>query len=146
MLLGGLVLFLSKDIGNKLFLSKIFSKARRKIMNLESFIDIPKWGNPSEIERRKRIRLAVAAYAYEFDSDSIMSDGDFDKLCLEINPHMSTVENHHNEDTIKRYKVLDAFWNEEFQPDTGQWIHKHPELELVKSTYFKHFARKKRKK
>jgi hypothetical protein len=112
-------------------------------MNLESFIDIPKWGNTVEVERRKRIKLAIAAYAYELESDSIMSDGDFDKLCLEIHPHMSTVEDHHDEKTIKRYKKLDKFWSKEFQPDTGQWIHKHPERELVKHIYHKHYKSKK---
>lgn len=107
-------------------------------------MDIPKWGNPVEVERRKRIRLAVAAYAYEFESDSIMSDGDFDKLCLEINPSMPTIENHHDEKTVKRYKKLDNFWSAEFQPDTGQWIHKHPERELVKWAYLKHYKKKKK--
>lgn len=111
--------------------------------SLEDFMDEPVWGKPVEVERRKRIKLAVAAYAYEFESDSIMSDGDFDKLCLEINPSMPTVENDHCVDTIKRYKKLDKFWSKEFQPDTGQWIHKHPELQLVKHIYHKHYKSKK---
>ena len=107
---------------------------------------MPVWGKPVEVERRNRIKLAVAAYAYEKESDSIMSDGDFDKLCLEINPNMPTVENNHCPTLIERYKKLDEFWANEFQPDTGQWIHKHPELELVKSTYFKHYKKKRKRK
>lgn len=110
-------------------------------MSLENFMDIPKWGNPIEVERKKRIKLAIAAYAYEFEADSIMSDGDFDKLCLEINPSISTVDEHNE----KRYEKLDTFWRTEFQPDTGQWIHKHPELDLVKQTYLKFYKKKKKK-
>lgn len=81
---------------------------------------------PSEIERRHRIRLSVAAYAYEFDNTSIMSDADFDQLALQIDPQVST-----------GHAVMDQFFRTQFQPDTGQWIHKHPELERVKQLYLR---------
>lgn len=98
---------------------------------------------PIEIERYNRIRLSIAAYAYEFKNESIMSDGEFDKLCLQINPNKSTIEDSHDEKQIQRYDILDKFFKEEFSPDTGQWIHKHPELEIVAWCYKKHYKRKK---
>jgi hypothetical protein len=94
---------------------------------------------PRADERRNRIRLSVAAYAYEFDSNSIMSDGDFDELAMKINPELSTVEDYYMAEGRKRTEALDKFFREEFQPDTGQWIHKHPELEKIKAIYEKHY-------
>jgi hypothetical protein len=91
--------------------------------------------SPIEIERRNRIRLSVAAYAYEFQSDSIMSDGDFDALALSINKDVST----DNEE-------MDRFFREEFEPDTGQWIHAHPNLQGIERLYIRYFKiRRKRK-
>jgi hypothetical protein len=40
--------------------------------------------NNSEI--RNRIRVAAAAYAYEVENDPILTDAEFDALCLSINP------------------------------------------------------------
>lgn len=91
------------------------------------------WGNPVEIERRNRIRLSLAAYAYEFHSDSIMSDGDFDKLALTIDKSVSTDN-----------ATMDAFFKKEFEPDTGQWIHKHPDLVGIERIYNKIKKVKKR--
>jgi biotin synthase-related radical SAM superfamily protein len=84
------------------------------------------WGTPEETERRNRIKLSVAAYAYEFDNTSIMSDAEFDEFARLIDPQMST-----------NNQVLDQFFRTEFQPDTGQWIHKHPELDKVKQLYLR---------
>jgi len=115
-------------------------------MSVDSFMEStepPSWGSPIEIERRNRIRLTIAAYAYEFESTSIMSDGDYDKLSLQINPSLSTIENSiRDEEQIKRYKSLDRFFQKEFSPDTGQWIHKHPELDRVAWYYNKHYKGK----
>ena len=83
-----------------------------------------KWGTPVEVERRNRIRLTVAAYAYEMMDDLLMSDGEFDSLALKINPEMST-----------EHPVLDEFFRTEFAPHTGQWIHRHPELDKVDNLY-----------
>lgn len=79
-------------------------------------------------EIRNRIKLSVAAYAYEMDSNSIMSDGDFDSLCLKINV-----------DTDTGNTLLDTFFRDEFNPSTGQWIHKHPELEGIRNIYEKYY-------
>ena len=83
---------------------------------------------PIETERRHRIRLSVAAYAYEFDNTSIMSDADFDELAKQIDPRVTT-----------GHAILDQFFRTEFQPDTGQWIHKHPELDRVRQLYLKFY-------
>lgn len=75
-------------------------------------------------EARNRIRLSVAAYAYEVLSTSIISDSDFDALCLRINPEIPTGN-----------EKMDKFFREEFDPSTGVWIWKHPELHLIHNIY-----------
>lgn len=78
-----------------------------------------------ELERRNRIRLSVFAYAYEFESDPLISDGDYDRLSYKIDKTRSTGN-----------ETMDKFFRDEFEPDTGQWIHKHPELDRLKALYF----------
>jgi hypothetical protein len=103
-----------------------------------SIFDFTEERNEVEVERKNRIRLTLAAYAYEFESESIMSDGDFDALAKEIRPDIGTIEAYHTDPTqIARYTALDAFFRKEFSADTGQWIHVHPELDLVALTYKK---------
>ena len=80
--------------------------------------------NAIERQRWLRIRLSVAAYAYEFESTSIMPDGEFDKLSLEVDPKITTGN-----------RKLDAFFRREFHPDTGQWVHKHPEKHKLKHIF-----------
>ena len=79
-------------------------------------------------EIRNRIKLSVAAYAYEMEDDSIMSDADFDNLCREIKVNESTGN-----------EKMDNFFKTEFNPSTGQWIHKHPELDKIKTIYNKYY-------
>ncbi len=81
-------------------------------------------------EIRNRIILSVAAYAYEYMDDPIMSDTDFDKLALKINPNEKTGNNE-----------LDNFFKEHFMPDTGMWIHKHPEKEKLKYIYKEYYKK-----
>jgi hypothetical protein len=78
-----------------------------------------------EVERRNRIRLSLFAYAYEFESDSLISDGDYDRLSYKIDKSRNTGN-----------EKLDKFFREEFEPHTGQWIRKHPELDKLKAMYF----------
>ena len=73
----------------------------------------------AEIEKRNRIRLSLAAYAYEFHDDPIMSDAEFDDLAKRVRPEVRT-------GVSAMDKIHDEFFEEEFSPDTGQWIHKHP--------------------
>lgn len=77
------------------------------------------------LERKNRIRLSLAAYTYEFHDDSIISDAEFDELSKKIQPKMLTGNS-----------KLDKFFAEEFSPDTGQWIHKHPETEKLEAIYY----------
>jgi hypothetical protein len=78
-----------------------------------------------EIERRNRIRLSLFAYAYEYEDDPLISDAEYDKLSYLIQKDMATGN-----------KTLDRFFNRQFAPHTGQWIHKHPELDKLKALYF----------
>ena len=82
------------------------------------------WGSEVEQERRLRIQLAVYAYAYEYESESLISDEMFDALSNKVNPKLKTGR-----------KKLDKFFAETFDPRTGIWIRKHPELNKVKIIY-----------
>ena len=96
-------------------------------MSLEEFFvdDGPvKWGSKVEKEVRRRIKLSVAAYAYEFKDAQIISDAEFDKMCLEVDVKVDTGN-----------KVMDSFFKKHFDPSTGQWIHKHPELAKIAQLY-----------
>ena len=75
-------------------------------------------------EIRNRIRLSLASYAYEFHDDSLMTDAEFDKLSREINPNEKTGN-----------ELIDRFFREEFVPDSGMWIRRHPELDKLKLIY-----------
>ena len=99
-------------------------------MSLEQFFEKEEWGSPVEKERRLRIKLSVAAYAYEYKNESIMSDAEFDKLCLQIN---KTVDTGH--------KVCDNYFKQHFDPSTGQWIRKHPELDKIAKLYERYYKK-----
>jgi len=73
-------------------------------------------------EIKNRIKVCVAAYAYEVLNESIISDAEFDALCREIDPQVTTGN-----------ILLDKFFKTEFDPSTGSWIHKHPQLDKIKS-------------
>jgi len=79
-------------------------------------------------ETRNRIKLSVAAYAYEFKDNPIMSDADFDELASKIDTSVSTTN-----------PRLDYFFAKNFQPDTGMWIHKHPELGKIEYLYERYY-------
>ena len=89
------------------------------------------WGTKKEKEIRRRIMLSVAAYAYEIKSETIMSDAEFDKQCSLIDI---------NEKTGNR--KLDSFFKKHFDPSTGQWIHKHPELRKIQWIYETFYIKK----
>lgn len=95
-------------------------------MSLEAFFDepTPVWGNPVEREVRRRIKLSIAAYAYEYLDESIMSDAEFDKMCLEVNLKVDTGN-----------KKMDNYFKKNFDASTGQWIRKHPEIKKIASLY-----------
>lgn len=75
-------------------------------------------------ETRNRIRVSVAAYAYEVADDPIMTDAEFDSLCNKIDPNVTTGR-----------ADEDFFFLLDFEPHTGSWIHKHPDLPGIKRLY-----------
>lgn len=83
---------------------------------------------PVERQRWLRIRLAIAAYAYELRADSIMTDAEFDSLSLEVDTSVKTGR-----------RKLDNFFAKHFSPDTGGWVHHHPELRKVAALYDTHW-------
>lgn len=93
-----------------------------------------KWGSPVEVERRNRIRLSVACYAYEFGFEQVMTDAEWDALAKQINPNMNTGN-----------RLMDRFFRDEFKDYTGQWIHAHPELDLIAYLYQQYYAGKEKK-
>ena len=101
-------------------------------MSLEAFFDepTPVWGNPVEHEVRRRIKLSIAAYAYEYLDESIMSDAEFDKMCLEVDLKIDTGN-----------KKMDNFFKKHFDPSTGQWIRKHPEIKKIADRYARYYKK-----
>jgi hypothetical protein len=102
-------------------------------MSLEAFFETEPtrvWGNPVELEVWRRIRLSVAAYAYEYLDESIMSDAEFDKMCLEVDLKIDTGN-----------KKMDNFFKKHFDPSTGQWIRKHPELKKIADRYARYYKK-----
>ena len=79
-------------------------------------------------EIRNRIRLSVAALAYELHDDPVMSDSEFDKLAYTIRPHEKTGR-----------ATLDRFFRTHFEPDSGVWVRRHPEIGKLNRLYFAHY-------
>jgi hypothetical protein len=78
----------------------------------------------TELERRNRIRVSLFAYAYEIMDDPLIEDGEYDALSRRIDPKSQT-----------GHAIMDRFFSEQFQPDTGMWIHQHPEWSGIASIY-----------
>lgn len=86
------------------------------------------WGTPQEVERRRRIMVSVWAYAYELASPpvSLVPDHIFDAEC-----YMLAAGLHIDTDRLD----LDYWFRGSFDPSTGMWIHKHPELDKIERLY-----------
>lgn len=82
------------------------------------------WGSRTETEVKRRINLSVWAYAYEFMNQSIVSDAIFDVESYQVDLNIETAR-----------LDLDYWFRAFFQPCTGMWIHKHPELDKIKTLY-----------
>lgn len=78
----------------------------------------------TEKEVWRRTKIAVWAYAYEIENKSLVSDERFDAECRLVDLSVSTTR-----------PDMDEWWRREFQPDTGMWIHNHPELGKIKMIY-----------
>ena len=68
-------------------------------------------------EKQKRMKAALAACTYEMYNHSIMSDSEFDQLCMSIDTSVGTDR-----------PDLDEWFRKEFDPCTGSWVHCHPDL------------------
>lgn len=77
-----------------------------------------------EVEKRHRINVALWAYSYEIMDDPIVSDVVFDQVCLLINPKIETGNTE-----------MDSFFRKEFDPSTGMWIYKHPQITGILKIY-----------
>ena len=75
-------------------------------------------------EIKNRILVSVAAYAYEYLNSPIMSDAEYDALSQRIDVKSKTGN-----------EMMDNFFEQHFIPDTGLWIHKHPEKNKLKYLY-----------
>lgn len=74
------------------------------------------------MERRRRIKITVAAFAYEILNQPIMTDEEYDTLAKRIDLAIDTGR-------------LDDWFRQNFEPYTGQWIYRHPELDKVRGVY-----------
>lgn len=77
-----------------------------------------------EKERRRRIQVALWAYAYEIKNYSMVDDETFDKTCLEIDLSISTGN-----------RRMDSWFKNNFEPHTGVWVHKYPNLERLEQLF-----------
>jgi len=89
-----------------------------------------KWGQPYEVEKRRRIQLTVMAYAYEFMDDPIVDDNTYDWLARKVDIHQETGN-----------LILDAFFFLHYSPMTGMWVRDHPDLPAVERAYrrYRHY-------
>lgn len=76
-----------------------------------------------------RIRLSVYAYSYEFMNISLVDDGAFDRLALQIDTTIDTGR-----------ADLDAWFRQNFDPSTGSWIYCHPEINKIAAIFWRHYA------
>lgn len=70
-------------------------------------------------QKMYRINVAVYAYAYEIMNNPIASDSHFDNTCKKIDLKIPA-------DNAE----LDKWFMKNFDPCTGQWIHKYPKKYL----------------
>ena len=80
----------------------------------------------NDITNQSKLRddLLLWAYAYEVEGVSLVSDEKFDAACKNIDSAILT-------------GAYDDFWNTEFNPYTGMWIHKYPDIASVKVRFAK---------
>ncbi len=93
-------------------------------------MDTEEWGSREEIERYVRIQVSVAAHMYEKHDCSFLTDAEFDEISQMIDTSISTGN-----------KKLDKFFREHFHPDTGMWIHNHPDRKGLERLYQQFYKR-----
>lgn len=99
-----------------------------------------KWGEGhaglTELVRHSRIKVAVAALAYE-KFKPIMSDTQYDQLSQLVYTERNIATGNHR---------LDRFFRRHFTPDTGLWVHQHPNLPALEDIYARYYQQKRRRK
>ena len=90
----------------------------------EALAKLQNFPDEASAQRWLRIMLSLAAYGYEKGDCSPFDDATYDALCKEVNPSIQTGR-----------PILDWFFMTEFQSDTSLWVHKHPELDKLQSTF-----------
>lgn len=100
-----------------------------------------KWGEGpaglTELVRHSRIKVAVAAWAYENNHKPIMSDQDYDELSRLVDAERNIATGNHR---------LDRFFQRHFTPDTGLWIHQHPDQRALENIYARFYQPKRRRR
>ena len=76
--------------------------------------------------RRDRIRVAVAAWAYEKQFRPTMTDAAYDELSERVHSQRNVATGNHR---------LDRFFQRSFDPDTGLWVHRHPDIAGLERIY-----------
>jgi hypothetical protein len=59
-----------------------------------------------------------------------MSDHEFDDLCKKVDPTVKTGN-----------RKMDNWFKKNFDPSTGQWIHKHPDQSKLRHLYEKYYKK-----
>lgn len=77
-------------------------------------------------EKRRRIQVALWAYAYEVCYENLVPDAKFDEVCRKINLSVATDR-----------PDLDQWFRENFDPSTGLWVRKHPEILALQRVFEK---------
>lgn len=91
----------------------------------------------TELVRHSRIKVAVAAWAYENNHRPIMSDQAYDELSKLVDAERNIATGNHR---------LDRFFQRHFDPSTGLWVHKHPNIPALENIYARYYQQPKRRR
>lgn len=93
-----------------------------------------KWGTLTERVRHSRIKISIAAWAYENNHKPILSDSAYDELSKLVDRERNIATGNHR---------LDRFFQRHFDPDTGLWIHKHPDQPGLENVYARCYRKRR---
>lgn len=99
------------------------------------------WGTGAagltELVRHDRIKVAVAAWAYENNYKPIMTDRQYDQLSERVYLERNIATGNYR---------LDRFFQKNFDPNTGLWVRKHPDIAGLENIYARYFQPKQRQR
>jgi hypothetical protein len=127
--------FFDEEEERDLLFSKPMTPRREAALDRYQRMQARKYNPVVDAETRLRIKVAIYAYSYEYEADSLVSDAEFDDLCSKVNLDIDT-----------RRPDLDKWFRSEFSPYTGQWIHDHPDLKIIKNIYETYYRKSNVKK